>query len=355
MYDRSDLNLRGPVKRCRSERTLRFRRCGADACDTEERRFVTTTEYDREGRLLRQRFQNPDRSEWTAVYTYDQSGRLQTIANDSTSSASSVRTYFYDQAGRLEQIGLKTSDAAERTVESFQYDSAGRKTKILHIDLASLRPNTTYGYGVDGSTSGYSAPGTREIQTSYDERDKPVALAFYGDDQELLRRVVFLYDAAGRLIEEAQEEVASVFPPEVLEQGTPAQIEAIRAVFGSIRISHHYDSAGRRVESWSNIGRLGENRKTTTYNEHGDPESEQHVDASRDFGLDDEGRLSDQPTRENVSRSESRFTHVYDEARNWAELTIAGRTALDEPFQMSSIETRVLTYWDRERLDGGLT
>ena len=345
MYERSDLGLRGPVKSCRSERTLPFRRCGADACETEERCSVTTTGYDRAGRLLRQWFQNPDASEWTWIYAYDQSGRLRTIATDGTAGPSGVRTHYYDQAGRLERIGLKTSEAAERTVESFKYDSDGRKTKVLHIDLASLRPDTFCGTGGEGSTSFYSAIGAREIQTSYDERDKPVALAFYGDDQKLLRRVVFLYDSAGRLLEEAQEEVASPFPPEVLEQGTAAQVAPFRTLFGSIKIFHRYDDAGRRVETRSEIGRLGEDRKVTIYNEHGDPQSEQHFHASRDFEMGDEGRLSDRPTRENISRSEARFTYVYDEAENWVQLTIAGRTGSTEPFQTSSIETRVLTYW----------
>ncbi len=295
--------------------------------------------------MLQQWCQNPDASAWTAVYTYDQSGCLRTTGTDGTAGPSDVRTHYYDEAGRLERIGAQTSDAAERTIESFKYDSVGRKTKVLHIDLASLRPDTTYIYGVEGTTSAYSAPGAREIQTRYDERGKPVALAFYDDEQKLLRRVVFLYDSAGYLIEEAQEEVASPFPPEVLEQGTAAQVAAFRAMFSSIRVFHRYDDAGRRVETGSEMGRLGEDRKVITYNGHGDPESEQHFHASRDFALDDEGRLSDQPTRENISRSEARFTYVYDEAGNWVQLTIVGRTGPTEPFQTSSIETRVLTYW----------
>jgi hypothetical protein len=327
---------------------LPFRRCGADACDTEERCSVTTTEYDREGRLLRQWHQNHDATEWIWIYTYDQNRRLRTIAAEGTAGAPEVRTHYYDQAERLERIGLKTADAVERIIESFQYDSAGRKTKILHIDAASLRPDTTYGYGVEGTASAYSELGAREIQTRYDERGKPVALAFYGDDQKLLRRVVFLYDAAARLIEEVQEEVASPFPPEVLEQGTAAQVAALRAVFGSIRVFHRYDDTGRRVETRSEMGRLGEDRKATTYNEHGDPESEQHFHTSRDFGMDDEGRLSDQPTRESSNSSESRFTYVYDEAGNWVECTISGRSGPDQPFQTFTIETRELTYWDAQ-------
>jgi hypothetical protein len=49
MHDRSDLGLRGPVKSSRSERTFPFRCSGAS--DSEERRSITTTEYDREGRF----------------------------------------------------------------------------------------------------------------------------------------------------------------------------------------------------------------------------------------------------------------------------------------------------------------
>jgi YD repeat-containing protein len=345
MYDRSHLGLRGLVKSCRSERTLYSRRCGAEACDTEERRFVTTTEYDQAGRLLRHWFQNPGGSEWNWIYTYDRSGRLRTVAVEGTAGTSEVRTHYYDEAGRLERIGAKASDADERVTESFRYDSAGRKTKTLHIDLDSLRPNTTYGYGVEGSSGAYSVPGARKIQTNYDERGKPVALAFYGEDQELLRRVVFLYDAAGQLVEEAQDYVGDLFPAAASEPGTAAQMAALQAVFGGIRVLHRYDEAGRRVETRSEMGRVGENCKTTTYNEQGDPESEQHVDVSREFEIDDEGIFSDQPTRENIHRSASHYTYVYDETGNWVELTIAGRSGLDDPFQTSSIETRALAYW----------
>ena len=348
MYDRSDLGLRGLVKSCRSERIMFFRKCGGESCDIEERREIAATQYNREGRLLRQWHQNPDASEWTSVYTDDENGRLQTIATDGTAGPSGVRTHYHDSAGRLERIVFKGAGAVERIIESFQYDSAGRKTKILHIDPASLRPDTTYGYGVDGSTGAYSAPGAQEIQTGYDERGKPVALTFYGADQTLLRRVIFLYDSRGRLVEEAQEEVASPFPPEVLEQGTAPQVAAILALFSSIRVFHRYDDLGRRVETRLETGRLGEDRKTTAYNEHGDPEIEQHFHASRDFGMDDEGRLSDQPTRETISRSESRFNYVYDEAGNCIELTVSGCTHPGEPFQTYSVETRVLTYWNHE-------
>jgi hypothetical protein len=298
--------------------------------------------------VLRQWHQNHDATEWSWIYTYDQNRRLGTIAVEGTAGAPEVRTHYYDQAERLERTGLKTADAVERIIESFQYDSAGKKTKILHVDPASLRPDTTYGYGVEGSTGAYSAPGAQEIQTSYDERGKPVALTFYGADQTLLRRVVFVYDSRGRLVEEAQEEVASPFPPEVLEQGTAAQVAAILALFSGIRVFHRYDDLGCRVETRSEMGRLGEDRKTTAYNEHGDPEIEQHFHASRDFGMDDEGRLSDQPTRESSNSSESRLNYVYDEAGNWVECTILGRSGPDQPFQAFSIETRELTYWDAQ-------
>ena len=101
MYDRSDLGLRGPVNSCRSERIMFFRKCGGESCDIEERREIAATQYNREGRLLRQWHQNPDASEWTSVYTYDENGRLQTIATDGTAGPSGVRMHYHDSAGRL--------------------------------------------------------------------------------------------------------------------------------------------------------------------------------------------------------------------------------------------------------------
>ena len=66
-------------------------------------------------------------------------------------------------------------------------------------------------------------------------------------------------------------------------------------------------------------------RKTVTYNEHGDPAVELFEHEEREYSLDEEGRIADSPTRENVSRSEARFRYDYDPQGNWVSKAVEGR------------------------------
>ena len=49
MIDRERWNLRGPVFSCRIERTWYYRKCGAEACEMEERKDSTTLEFSPDG------------------------------------------------------------------------------------------------------------------------------------------------------------------------------------------------------------------------------------------------------------------------------------------------------------------
>jgi hypothetical protein len=73
-----------------------------------------------------------------------------------------------------------------------------------------------------------------------------------------------------------------------------AQLETVRALFGAggkpIQRTHRYDGQGRRAETRSQIGPLGGDCKTVTYNDHGDQIQEVSEHEGRDFGIDDDGR-----------------------------------------------------------------
>jgi len=155
-----------------------------------------------------------------------------------------------------------------------------------------------------------------------------------------LGRVEFRYDDAGRLMEEAQTRSEEVLPPEML---------ASRGFFGaggdSIRRTHAYDAQGRRVETRSNIGPPGFDRKTVTYNEHGDPLVEVDEHEERDYAIDEEGRIADSPTRANARRSEARFRYDYDPQGNWVSKTVEGRPGSQDEFSLSAVERRIIAYF----------
>ena len=93
------------------------------------------------------------------------------------------------------------------------------------------------------------------------------------------------------------------------------------------------------------MGPLGGSRKTSAYNEHGDQVDQVFEHETRDFALDDRGRLSDSPTRERVSRSEARFSYDYDAHGNWVMKTVESRGEPDQDFALSSIERRTIGYF----------
>jgi YD repeat-containing protein len=310
MTDREQWQLRGRVRSCRLERRWYSRQCGAETCETEEHGDATTAEFRPDGNLSRQLHRNPDGSEWTYAYEYDDRGRLTQMRTESPAGVTELSFYEYDNAGRLLRVFARNEDG-DRTVETYEYDASGRKSKTLHVDVAAQRPDTLYAWGVEGSENAYSAPGAATLTTTYNHRDQPAQLSFRNLAGRELSRVEFRYDDAGHLMEEAKTSSEEVLPPEILASLNPAQLQTVRAFFGAgeepIRRTYAYDDQGRRVETRSNIGPLGSDRKTVTYNEYGDPLVEVHEHEQRECAIDEAGRIVESPTPENVSRSEARF------------------------------------------------
>jgi hypothetical protein len=239
---------------------------------------------------------------------------------------------------------------ADRIAESYEYDAAGHKTKTFYVDSAAQRPDTQYTWGVEGTDSSYSAPGAATLTTVYNEREQPTDLRFYDATGRLLSRVAFGYDRDGNLVEEAQTNTAETLPPEMLTSLNQAQLDAVRALLGAagepIRRTHGYNEQGRRVETRSRMGLLGGDSKIVAYNDHGDQIEEVFEHEERDYSINDEGRLSDAPTRESVSRSEGHFRYDYDAHGNWVIKTVESRGGTDEDFTVCSVERRTIEYFE---------
>jgi len=346
MTDRERWDLRGPVRSCELERRWQVRRCGAGACEVEERFDSAALEFRPDGALARQSHHNPDGSEWTAVYEYDDAGRLRAIR------AETVTSYEYDAAGRLARTIVRTPDSGERLAESYEYGAAGRKTKTVHVDLAAQRPDTLYSWSVEGTDSAYSAPGAATIQTHYNDRGQPAEMLFPDARGQPLSRVTFRCDADGRLREEEQTREPEALPAELAAGLNEAQLATVRRLFGAgpdpIRQTHSYDEQGRRCRTESHIGPLASNSKTLVYNDRGDPAAEVHESEHREFGMDEHGALSPVPRSEKSTRSEARFEYGYDARGNWLSKTVHSRSAPDAEFAPSTVEQRAILYFDTE-------
>jgi YD repeat-containing protein len=167
MTEHERWGLRGPVHSCRLQRTWYSRRCGADACDTEERGDSTMLEFRADGAVARCSHHHPDGSEWTTTYEYNDAGRLTTAGSDNGGVLVDLQVYEYDTRGRLIRVFARPQGGADRIVESYEYSDTGGKKKTLYADVAAQRPDTYYAWGVEGTDSSYSAPGAATLTTLY--------------------------------------------------------------------------------------------------------------------------------------------------------------------------------------------
>ena len=341
MSDRLHWELRGPVRTVDLQRTWRYWKRGSgesDACELTETGDHSIVEFRPDGTISRRWHRNPDGSEWTTVHVNDGAGRLISVRNDSSSGQRYLGLYEHDHAGRLARHFSRDAAGNERTVESYSYDAEGLKTKTHFVDLSAQRPNTHYGWGVEGSKASYSAPNTARLTTLYDRAGRPATVLFHDVHGALVSQVDLLYDESGRLIEESQTHVVSPFSS-FEEQLNPVQREALRGLLSgpTARRVHRYDALGHCIETLSStFGTLGSHRETMDYNQSGDPIAQTSEDESREVGFDDQGRLVDRPAQQ--TRSEARFLYEYDARGNWT-------TKVTEP-GTTGAERRTLTYFD---------
>jgi YD repeat-containing protein len=350
MTERERWALRGPVHTCRLQRTWYSRKCGAEACETEERGDITSLEFRADGSLVRRWHHNPDGSEWTTTYAYDDAGRVASARTEKGSGVVEIQFYEHDDVGRLVRVIARSGDGGDQIAESYEYDVAGHKKKTLHVDVATQSPDTLYCWGVEGTNSSYSAPGATTPTTLYNEHEQPTDLLLYDGANRLLSHVEFRYDGDGNLVEEAQTTVAEMLSPQMLASLNQAQLETVRGLLGAaghpkLRI-HRYDERGRRIETRSPMGPLGEVRNTVAYNDHDDPIQEVCEEEDREYGMDEGGRLSDAPSKVNTSRSESRFRYDYDAFRNWVTKTVESCGGTGQEFTVSGVERRMIGYFE---------
>jgi hypothetical protein len=196
------------------------------------------------------------------------------------------------------------------------------------------------GCTVEGTDTIYSAPGASTVTTLRNDRDQPSQLLFHDAAGGVLSQVLLTYDAAGRLVEESQTLPVSM---------APDHLEMLRAVFADgemVRRSHTYDERGRRVETRTTMGPLSSDCRTVAYNELGDPVEDNLVHVSRELTVDENGRLSETPNNETMTRTQTRFRYEYDARGNWLTRIVESRAAADACFTVWSTERRVLEYFD---------
>src|SRR6266480_6852861 len=190
--DREKAGLRGPARTCIEENNL-----------PDGSKYLTTTEYSPDGRLLATRTRNPDGSEWLTTRTYDADGRLAKIVSGKLGEPGTETVYAYDETGKLLAI---TNYGGEGGRIDFHYDEKGHKTSIQNFDPHALEraQNSAYsGSPWDAAVAaGIGVPLGGNVTTSYDENDRPTEAQIRDAAGRLVSRFVRKYDENGQISEE---------------------------------------------------------------------------------------------------------------------------------------------------------
>ncbi|MGH9494298.1 MAG: hypothetical protein ACRD3B_04810 [Candidatus Sulfotelmatobacter sp.] len=346
--DRDQEKLRGPVKSFTTEHAFPIR-TDAQGNAIPEVHFTSTTEFDLQGHNVLSRNSNSDGSTWINRHTYDESGRLLKDESGTEGQALTVTSYAYDAQGRLQSVNGSSSPV------SFHYDEHGRKTEIKTLRPEDYRGNVASGLGPFDSLQALpNIPGGGTSTTIYDDQDRPAEVQLRNDSGDVVRRAVRNYDDRGNVIQEEQiqDRSEAMFPPEVLQQtGEQSgrslddmrkelreQLTKLMGGNSMYRLSYRYDDLGRLTHTSRRIFNM-QSEIETTYNDHGDVESEITRDSASTSGS------LESPTVHPPGYSESRYSYQYDSFGNWTEQSISYRNRPDEPFQGASTTKRTLTYY----------
>ena len=344
--------LRGPVKSYTEETTF----APVEGIRGEIRSELTT-EYDAQGRVSKILLPQSDGSQWVTRFEYGPSGQLLKTLSGTVGKTETATSYVYDDQGRIQRI-VPDKHEGEMPVQpiSFQYDERARKTSTVTSSPADYRPNIATGGGpFEGLDFPPNLPGGGTSTTIYDEQDRPTEIEVRDANGDLIMHATRTYDPQGRVADEKQfhDNLAAMFNPEanekILEESglSPEQFASLlqselpKLMGGhtdTYTISYAYDATGR-LSHTSRRMLNHQDEIETTYNEHGDIDSE--ITRSTQIVAEDGTVPSSGPP----PYSEVRYSYKYDEHGNWTEKATSYRSSPEGSFQSSTLLKRALAYY----------
>jgi YD repeat-containing protein len=351
---RENAGLRGPVRQCTEERTR------PAAPGFPETKFYTTTEYDREGRILSSTHINSDGSKWTTTFLYNAQGRLLKTSSGQPGGPLDATTYHYDEEGRLVNIEGK-NPLNEST--SFQYDELGRKTRILKSNLPPSTQGaygtTAMSYGLVGLDLHHPVPHGGMVKTLYDDSDRPTETQVYDADGHIIQRLVQSYNAAGQVLETkvVVEDLAAILPAEMKTQllAEPGAAEELKhqlaALLGAqgemFKTSYIYNAEGQLTEKRDHLGYNLETVTSFVYDGNGN-KVEEHATTSGDANppRNEAGTQSAAATAPgSPQESEITYRYKYESYGNWTEQAMQSKSRSDSAFKNAGICRRTIRYY----------
>lgn len=300
MSDREAAGLRGPVAVCETEHI--------------ERGTVTRDSFRRDGQRTEQWHRNRDGFEWSIVRRYDTDGRV--LEEERSAPQAQILAYTYDLAGRLARVDVRSPGGPERTHESYQYKD-NQTSVVTHYIDPPLRDRKNVAVSAE-SMLHISVDAVRII-TIRDSKATPTEKVLYDIDNRVIRRVLFRYDTAGRLVAEGEAE------PD----------EKIRV---DMRNSYRYNARGRCIQAVMRWGASGGQRKTMSYNNLGDLEEERVEPLPAEVVLHKRAPWS------------THYDYEYDTRGNWTSRTGQVRGLANGAVTHTEVIRRRLKYWDPSKV-----
>jgi YD repeat-containing protein len=319
--------------------------------------MVTTTTFRRGGQVSESEFQNPDGSVAREMRLFDADGRIVEERFWTGDGPSSLVVYSYDALGRLAAKANVAADGTRRRAERYEYDLAGRRTKMTFLAGAAGRAGgdeVCVHYAIEGSEQAHSVPGAVTLNVAYDDRQLPAEASFHDAGGEPLRRIVFSRDHDGRLLTETVLFPGeSPFPELQLDAGKvpPEERARVAATLKAAFVDHvlnstdyRYHANGRLLEQTMRMGTLSEERTTYKYGDHELPVAQTSRSRSHSVDIDDDGsvRTSD----DTAALQHHEFAYQFDAYGNWTERVCSHRVEFEPLFRRSNIERRTITYFE---------
>jgi hypothetical protein len=195
--------------------------------------------------------------------------------------------------------------------QSYLYDDDGTSTVTQYIDPPLLHRNVS----VLTEHTLHISLDSACIMTMRDSAGRDVKKVLYDSDNRVIRRILFRYDAAGRLVEEGE-----------VESGTRLRAD--------MRNLCEYDNRGNRTVEEKRWGALGGQRKTMSYTELGDLKEVQIAPLPAEVDLDETAPWS------------THYSYEYDTQGNWTSRTKQIRGLESGLVTHTDVTRRTLQYWD---------
>jgi len=274
-----------------------------------------STYFDSRGRITEMRKGRGDNlQKWT--YTYDAAGLLTEASYTDKAVSPDVYTFRYDSAGNLIEALHKQTSGVLVAKRSYTYSSTGSPATetVEWFDREGTLDHTwIYSYDIAGNIVDKEyrharRPFACRWAYRYDGSSRITRETFYDSDGQVFTMTEKTYDGRGNKISERSSG---------------------RGVDPGFRVIYEYDAVGRLLETvrYDLAGRL-QSRESSRYNEKGDL-----IESVR---YNPDGSLM----------SSTKYQYVYDQGRNWIERTTLVTDNAKETYNVhTEIVSRTLSYY----------